>query len=514
MDSPLVSLPSPPGAVVPPPGRSRFLSEAECQDIAQRLQRFAKGGGSTDVHLISCWRGFVRWGRNRITIAGEDRDNKLRLIREVGGHAFGRGIYPLEWNDVSDGALVAAQRQAERLAALSWVTTETDLYDRADSPWRYRDEPTAVPQLFFESTYQLTADQRAAAAERLMQQARAAGLLSAGLIQVSAWSFAWLTSAGYTQYCEYTWAQCSMTVRDPKGTGSGWAGVDWPDWSKIEGDKLAAVALEKCLKSRNPVAIEPGRYTTILEPQAVADFFSEWGFAQSREWGEDNLQSPWHKPGGQYEPEHNEPLEEIGYARLGEQVTDERLTVSLNPLDPLQAFPPYAKEQNIPGDWWIYHPLTIIENGVLKRLGYDRDYATNLLGKNVSNPGNAKSFHISVSGPTQTIEEMIATTKRGLLVTRFDIPLMLDPTPLLMTGNTRDGVWLIEDGKVSKPVKNLRFLETCYFVLNNIEQVGTPQRTFHPGAGGLFDWQENPRPIVVPALKVKDFSFVALTDAV
>ena len=497
----------------PSPGRSRFLSEAECHDIEQRLQRFATGGGVTNVHIVSCWKGFVRWGRNHITTAGEDRDNRLQLIRDINGRTNGWYTGRVEWNEVSDAALVAAARRAERLMQLNWVERESDLLVRPDSPWHYTDEPTVAPKLFYESTYQLDADKRAAAAWQLMRQAQGAGMLSAGYIEVAAWSMAVLTSAGYTQYFEYTWAQFSTTVRDPKGLGSGWAGVDSPDWSKVNGEQLAAIALDKCLKSRNPVAIEPGRYTTILEPQAVADVLGEWGFLAGREISEVQQNDSWHKPGGHEEPPNIKP-EQVGYARIGEKVIDERLSVSEDPLDPMLAFPPYRKDQHFPGEGEIWHPLTIIENGVLKRLGYGHDYAVDMLGKNVGNPGTSGAFKISVSGPTQTIEEMIASTKRGLWVTRFDNAAMLESVSKLMTGYTRDGVWLIENGKVSKPVKNLKFVESCYFVLNNVEQVGEPQRVFRPGYGGMWEWQRIPTPAVVPALKVRDFSFTALSAAI
>lgn len=519
MDIPLAAPASPrslgPASSRPPQKRSRFLSEAECHDIAQRLQRFAQGGGTTATHFVSAWQGFVRWGRNRITAAGEDRNNQLKVIRDLpDGRSSGRSNTNwVVWNEVDDVALVAAVRRAERLARTNRIREETDLYDRPDSPWHYTDEPTTVPALFSEATYDLDADRRVVAARQLMQQAQAAGMLSAGYIEVAAWSFAWLTSAGYTQYCAYTTARFSTTVRDPKGIGSGWAGVDWPDWSKVDGEKLAAIALDKCLKSRNPVAVEPGRYTTILEPQAVADFLSTWGFWNDRLNSEGNPADAWHKPGGRDEPP-NIAAADVGYAKIGEKVIDERLTVSLDPLDPMMSFAPFMKQQDIPGNGYIYHPLTIIENGILRRLGYSHDWAVNMLGKNVGNPGKAGAFKISVSGPSQTIEEMIATTKRGLWVTRFENPFEINQAAHLVTGNTRDGVWLIENGKVSKPVKNLRFVESCYFVLNNVEQVGEPQRTFHPMYGGILSWQGNPQPIVVPALKVRDFSFTALTDSI
>lgn len=108
-----------------------------------------------------------------------------------------------------------------------------------------------------------------------------------------------------------------------------------------------------------------------------------------------------------------------------------------------------------------------------------------------------------MSGGSDTVEDMIANTKRGLLVTRFSNIEILDRKSVLCTGYTRDGLWLVEDGKISKAVKNFRITESPLFVLNSIEMMGVPTRCFSPDA-----------PVVCPPLRVRDFSFTSLTDAV
>ena len=228
-----------------------------------RLTRYASGGGLTMAGMVSTWLGSVRWARNLINTTGEDRNDIVVVSRNL------RGAKPnlVIINETTDAALVAAVRRAERLTQLV-----PELDDESDLVAHWSEEPYPVPSLFSAATYQLDAGQRAESARQLAQSAAAAGMLSAGYIEVSAHSYAMLTSFGYMRYFSYTWARCSMTVRDPAGRGSGRAGVDWPDWNKIDGSQLTATALDKCLRSRNPVAVEPGRYTTILEPQAVSDF--------------------------------------------------------------------------------------------------------------------------------------------------------------------------------------------------------------------------------------------------
>jgi predicted Zn-dependent protease len=282
------------------------------------------------------------------------------------------------------------------------------------------------------------------------------------------------------RYYPYTLAQYSVTVRDPKGTGSGWAGVDWNDWTRIDAEKISAVALDKCLRSRNPVAIEPGRYTTILEPQAVCDLFSLVMKFMDRVGAETG------------HPPFNGP--ELGTTKLGQQVLDSRITVTADPMDPDLGFPPFAL------DGGVYHPVHWFDNGVLTNLAYGRYYGVTRLGLNAGLPSSG-AFRMQ-SGDT-SIDEMIQTTKRGILVTRFSNIQLVDRNSLLYTGYTRDGLWLVENGKISKPVKNFRFTESPLFAFNQVEQLGPPVRVFHPSA-----------PVVVPPVKVRDFSFTALADAI
>jgi predicted Zn-dependent protease len=440
----------------------------------------------------------VRWVRNQISTAGEVRDNIIIVTRNIRG-ASGR-----VWiNDATDAALVAAARQAEALALRQPESPESELVTKLPL------EPLEAPQVFSNATYQLDAEHRAETAVALFQRVSATGMLSAGTITVLARSLAILDSFDRVRYFPYTQAQYSVTVRDPQGTASGWAGLDHYDWTKINGEQLTTVALDKCLQSRNPVAIEPGRYTTILEPQAVGDLVGCLLDVEGRAMelsanlsGLNGIVGPFNKVPG-LDP----------YVRFGERVIDERVTISADPRDPELGFPPFSLDVNGGVDdlfsTLVYHPVIWIEKGVLTNLAYDRMFA--IATRRTLGQPNSGAFRMSVTGPTTSIDEMVATTKRGILVTRLDSPILLDFKSQLYRGYTRDGVWLIENGKVSKPIKNLAFTESPIFALNNIEQLGVPQRVYH--AGAPFPWAV-PQPRVVPPLKVRDFSFTALTDAI
>jgi predicted Zn-dependent protease len=197
-----------------------------------------------------------------------------------------------------------------------------------------------------------------------------------------------------------------------------------------------------------------------------------------------------------------------GYSKIGQEIIDERLTVVTDPVDPALGYPPFGPSGKDSDPWRVYRSATWIQDGILKELPYYHGYAVKMLGMNTGGfpffgDKNAGAFHMKVNGEMVTIDEMIATTRRGILVTRMVGVSVVDYKSALVTGYTRDGTWLIENGKISKPIRNFRITESPLFVLNNIEQISTPQRIFSPGI-----------PVVVPALKVRDFSFTSLTDAV
>lgn len=476
---------------------ARFLSADDAQALVKRAVALATGGGETMVGLDSSWTGNLRWARNQIITAGDVRDNVLNLHRDIRG---AEGVSNI--NQIDDAHLVAALRRAERLVQLRPEMPLANLRQ----PFF---EPYSRPAIWSDATYGLDAAARAGGMHALIEPAVDAGMQAAGYVQVSAHGRATM-NGDRVWYYPYTLAQYSVTVRDPGSGGSGWAGVDHNDWTKIDAAKLSEIALDKCLRSRNPVAIEPGFYTTILEPQAVCDFIKLMFTPstldrESAEAGKrDSLTDSQYFSASQSRGVYNRAP---GQSKIGELVIDRRLSVSCDPMDPVLGYPPFHY-------WQVTHPATWIKDGVLQDLAYYRSYAVKKLGQDTGGLPATGSFRMQASGETASIDEMIATTKRGLLVTRFGgiPPLSSDPVSLMLTGYTRDGVWLIENGKITKPVKNFRFAESPLMALNNIEQIGVPQRVFRPDAPDRLP--DGYAPVIVPALKIRDFRFISLADSV
>src|SRR5437762_641504 len=280
-------------------------------------------------------------------------------------------------------------------------------------------------------------------------------------------------------YNRATITNYTVTVRTNDGTGSGWAGAEHPDWSQVYFNAVSARAIDKARLSRNPVAIEPGRYTVIMEPQAVGDLVQLIGFyADAR--ASDEGRSPFTKQGGGN--------------KIGEKIMDTRISLIADPFDPMILSQPFD------GDGLPLGRQVFVDKGVLKELYYSRFWAK----KQGKQPTGAPTSFI-MTGGTTSVDDMIKSTPRGVLVTRLWYLREVDPRTILYTGLTRDGTFLIENGKISKAVKNFRFNDSPLFMLNNLEAIGRPVRLAGTEAGGA---------VVVPPIKVKDFNFTSLSDAV
>jgi predicted Zn-dependent protease len=459
----------------------RILSREECDALAQRMKSFAQGGGDTEVQIGSSWSGELRWARNRVSLGSDRRDISITVARTIRGKP---GVATT--NQVDEVSLAAAVRAAERSANLPGGVP---LYKDLEAPPPPFDYPK--PAIWSDATYDLTTEERGQVARELLDPAEAAEMLSAGFLQVSAQSTAYLPVVGALLYARQTQAECSVTVRDERGTGSGWAGLSSYDWRRIDAGAVAKRALEKGLASRNPVALEPGRYTVILEPQAVHDLvqFLLLAFNAGR-------LAPEQYGRGPFAAGYDNALGR-GRSKLGLKVVDERITISHDPMDPALGIVPFSVE--VAGVQPV-RPVTWIDRGVLTAMAYDRRYANKELNDNL---GVVPRGSYRMSGGPTSIDEMIRTTARGILVTRFSGVRPLDGTSVLLTGLTRDGVWLVEHGKITHAVKNFRFTESPLFMLNSLEQLGEPTPVYSPGT-----------PAIVPPLKARDFSFTSLVDAV
>jgi predicted Zn-dependent protease len=438
-----------------------MLSRDQAKALIDRIIRLSRAD-EIQVTLNDGDEKNIRFADNRITTSGSANDLSVRV-----SSAFGKRTAVTSTNEITDEGLERAVRQSETLARLA--------------PENPEKMPLLGPQSYasssawFATTANATAEARAQAAGIALDAARRGGdLTAAGLLVTNAGMTAIGNSKGLFAYRPSTSVDFSETVRTTDGTGSGWAGANHPDLGAIDFKQVSDTAIQKARTSRNPRPIEPGEYTVILEPQAAADLISLMDNAFDSRSAEEG-RSAFAKPGGG--------------TRVGEKIVDERVTMISDPSDPQLLGAPFDGE-GMPVGRQVW-----IENGVLMNLYSSRFWAQ----KQGREPtGNASS--LKMLGGDQTLEQLIATTERGVLVTRFWYIRPVNPRTLLYTGLTRDGTFLIENGKIARSVNNMRFNESPLFLLRDLDAIGRPVRV----SNGL----------VMPALKVRNFTFSSLSDAV
>jgi predicted Zn-dependent protease len=445
------------------------------RDQARALANRALGHATaeqTRVTIDSDSSGNTRFAASEITTAGGVTDTTVNITSTIG-----RRRASASTNVLDDASLKRTVELSERLARLA------------------PEDPELMPELgaqqyasvsaFVERTADLSPEARAHAAQTVInaEQARTNRLAIAGYIEANAGATAVATNGGLFAYHSSTDVSMSTTARTPDGTGSGYAVAGSRDWADVDAAALGRRAAGKALASRNPQAIEPGMYTVVLEPQAVADVLPLL-FGSFNARSTDEGRSAFSKAGG---------------TKLGEKIADERVTIYSDPTDAELLMQPFDAE-GLP-----LRRIAWIENGVLRNLSYSRFWADKK-GVQPTGGGGGGGFGgglpggLKMVGGTKSVDELVAGTQRGILVTRFWYIRFLDQRTVMVTGLTRDGTFLIENGKITRPLKNFRWNESPLFMLNKIDELGRAERV------------ETGR--VVPALRVRDWNFTSLSDAV
>ncbi|GAB3827598.1 TldD/PmbA family protein [Hymenobacter jeollabukensis] len=439
-----------------------IIPKDEAQAILKKVLSFSTAD-EAEANLYGGTRGNVRYARNTVTTAG-GTDN-VSLAVQVW---FGKRSGVATCNQFDDATLRRCVQRAEEIAKLA---PEDPEYMPRLGPQQYLTAPS-----YAASTAGITPDFRAQAAGDSIALCAAKQLTAAGFLEDGTRFEAIRNSKGLEAYQQSTNLDFSVTVRTPDGTGSGYAVADFTDASKFDAKVLTQRAATKASSSVGAKAIEPGKYTVILEPAALV---SDEGLINRLVYAFDAREA---------DEGRSFLSKKGGGTRKGEKLFDARVSIS---IDPTNALAPSGTFDN---EGLPVRKLPIIEKGVAKNLYYSRFWAQ----KNKTEPTGFTGNFI-MEGGTQSLEDLIKSTQKGILVTRLWYIRDVDPQTLLVTGLTRDGTFYIENGKIKHPIKNMRFNESPVIMLNNLEAVGRAQRL-----GGNL----------VPPLKIRDFTFTSLSDAI
>jgi predicted Zn-dependent protease len=441
----------------------------QAKALTDRALAFSKAE-ETLVTLNGGERANVRFARNTATTSGASSGYNLAITA-----AFGKRSGTVTTAEFDDAGLQRAARNAEEIARLSPENPEA--------------MPVVGPQTFdharafFDDAAGATPEWRASSVATAIELSKQKDVVSAGFVETSATIQTVANSKGLFGYDRFTAADYNLTARTPDGSGSGWASRSFNELRQLDPARLAAAAIDKAAMSKNPAAIEPGKYTVVLEPAALADLLVNLIFAADARQADEGRSFFSKKGGGN---------------RVGEQIVGEKVRIYSDPAHPL------APSVAFDGEGLPIRRNVWIDNGVLKDLFYSRYWAQKQEKAPTAGPSN-----LIMEGGAATVADLIAGTDRGILVTRFWYIRGLDPQTILVTGLTRDGLFLIEKGKVTRPVKNMRWNDSPVAAFNNIEAMTPPERVVSgEGVGGAG------LALVCPAARIREFTFSSASDAV
>lgn len=469
----------------------RLIATEEAQKVIEELKSHSKAESRLSVTLQSWWASSQRWARNEASLTSDQRNVSLIISKGFkGGSGYATS------NQINPDSLKAVVEYLDSLIRKTRTGNDGG-WDMAIQPPDRNSEGAIV---WSEKTFNRTALANGKAVHSLAKKARDEGLLSAGYIEsAAAHSYKYSRDRRGMESVligNVTQAQCSTTVRNSTGNGSGWAGNTSFDLGRLDLSHISESAFDKCIRSLNPVRIEPGRYQTILEPQAASVFFELLVKEFDRDFPEKSGRGPFFLD--------NDLAINRRITKLGLQVVDKRITINHDPTDT------QVGTHKDPG----VNPVTLVNKGILTSL-YSNSGTWLNEHANHNAPIVRSSFR--VEGTQTTMEEMIETTKRGLIVTRMSHVQQVDQESVLYTGVTRDGLWLIENGKITKAVRNFRWTESPLFVFNNVEEIGKAVPIFNPTFIRnvlKVRFADSLNNIVVPACKINDFSFTSTIDAI
>ncbi len=436
-----------------------IFSKEEAKQILDKVLSYSTAE-TCEANLNGDNSGNIRYARNTVSTAGFQNNQNLAVQS-----SFGKKVGVATCDEFTDEAIKRCVKTSEELAKLA---PENPEFMAPLGPQEYKES-----QAYFDSTAKITPDYRAQVAASSIEPARDKDVTAAGFLNDSAQVAAMANSKGLFAYNKSTSLDFTVTMRSNDGTGSGWVTRDFNDVDRFDAAEASQIAIDKALQSREAKAIEPGKYTVILEPAASVQLLGNMlGSFNART--ADEGRSFMSKEGGG--------------TKLGEKIVDERINLYTDPWNPLVPSAPWSQ------DGQPRKKMHLLKNGVVSNLFYSRYWAEQKGVDPVPFPSNG-----IMEGGDASLEDLIKDTKKGVLVTRLWYIRTVDPQTLLYTGLTRDGTFFIENGKIKHPIKNFRFNESPIIMLNNLETLGQQVRI----DGNL-----------VPYMKVRDFTFTSLSDAV
>jgi len=457
------------------------LTRDEAIAVGRKIMEYSSAA-TVLVRLMHHATGTTRISPRGTCASSDGETIGLTIETQFGGKA---GVW-LSTNQIDDASLRTIVPYVERLAKRGLALPMVFLPPDVIGPRTY--EPV---RLWHARSIDALAEERAAPLSAMLDAGRQAQLRSSVFVGVSARATCVMDTSGVVAYGEETDTELTATCWTADFKGSGWSGHASRDWGALDPAAVMREAIDIANRSRSRVALEPGRRTAILAPAAVAQLVRVMTYAFSAESTIVFQNTPFSRP-----PRGS---------RVGERVFDPRINMRSDPSDPDGGYLPFF------AGGYPQRALPWIERGVLTHLAYTPGYAAVMGQSPAADIPHAIRLE-AVAGSESTVDAMIAGCKEGVYVNRFSDVSVLDQKTGMLSGLTRDGCFLVKNGKVQQAVKNFRFVESPWFILNRLEALGVSHRAALGYTPGGDAWPLPP--IIVPPLMVRDFHFSGLADAV
>ncbi len=461
-----------------------MLTKEQSADVFDRIRRFSS---ADEVEAIFTGSRFAltRFANNTIHQNVEEENSVVSIRTNFGGRTARATA-----NQFDDESLRRAVAASESLARVQAPDPDLLAMPTADEAKAAGEGARATR--FFEETANIAPSQRADVVGGVVAIALKNKLTTAGIYSNSESREGIFNSRGLANWHQQTLAEVSITMLAEDS--SGWQKLNSPDVRNLDPRQLAETAAQKAVESAHPRAIAPGKYTVILEPAAVLDIvgFMFWDYSGVAILDQRSFLND----------------------RVGAKLFGENINIWDDAQHPLQAGSPFD------GEGMRRQRVSLVESGVVKRVVYARGTAQKMKnseyaakvgpieptghGFPLPNEVGEMPMNIVFGGldHPRSVEEMIASTERGVLVTRLWYIREVDPYEKIVTGMTRDGTFLVENGKVQGGLRNFRFNQSLIAMLSNVEAMSTPVRACGEES---FD-------MVVPAMKVREFNFTEVTE--
>jgi predicted Zn-dependent protease len=461
-----------------------MLSRDQAADIFDRIRKFSSAD-ETEVLFSGGRFALTRFANNTIhqNVAEE---NHIVSVRTV----FGGRTARASTNKFDDDGLRRVVESSESLAQVQHPDPDLlPMPDSREAAGGAGESP--VPTRHFAETAAITPQLRAEGVKKIVEVAQKHKLTTAGIFSSSESVEGIFNSRGLSNWHTQTLAEVSITML--AADSSGWQKANSPDVANLDPLALAEVAAQKALDSAHPAEIPAGKYAVILEPAAVLDIvgFMFWDYSGVALLDQRSFLN----------------------GRIGSRLFGENITIWDDVSHPLQTGAPFD------GEGMRRMRVPLVENGVVKRVVYARATAERMkrselrgqagpieaTGHGFALPNEMGEMPLNIvfaaAQYPQTLSQMISSTERGVLVTRLWYIREVEPYEKMLTGMTRDGTFLVENGRVRQGVRNFRFNQSLIHMLSSVEAMSLPLRSCGEES---FD-------MVVPAMKVRDFNFTEVT---